>query len=149
MYGFMTPQKRLNIVILRTEDFGEDLYKYVKDFIVMMIENHPIKTIRAGGDRKDVIYRIFCELAVKYPKENFSILLSSDELAYEDFDIPEMPIFALDPDIVYGTARDPAGKRDNALLQIADILICRRGSIYDTDSDYLKECNPDLKIIPF
>ena len=149
MYEFITPRKRLNIVILRTEDFSEDLYKYVKDFLVMLIENHGIKSIMAGGDRKDTIYRIFCELAVEYPRYNFSILLSNDELAYEDSDVPGVQIFALDPEIAYGSARDPAGKRDNALLQVADILICRRGSIYDNDSVTLKEFNPNLKIIPF
>jgi len=149
MYGFMTPQKRLNIVILRTEDFTDDLYKYVKDFLIMLIENHAINSIMAGGDRKDTIYRIFCELAVKYPRNSFSILLSNDELAYEESDVPGVQIFALDPDIAYGSARDPASKRDNALLQLADILICRRGSNYDADSVNLKKFNPNLKIIPF
>ena len=149
MYEFITPQKRINVVILRTEDFTEDLYKYVKDFLIMLIENHTIGSIMAGGDRKDIIYRIFCELALKYPRENFSILLSNEELAYTESDVPGLQIFALDPDIVYGSARDPATKRDNALLQIADILICRRGSVYDDESVSLKEFNPNLKIIPF
>ena len=147
MYGFATPQKRLNIVILRTEDFTEDLYKYVNDFLIMMIESHNVDSIMAGGDRKDVIYRIFCELAVKFPRKNFSILLSNEELAYTESDVPGLQIFALDLDVVYG--RDPANKRDNALLQIADILICRRGSTYDEESVSLREFNPNLKIIPF
>lgn len=141
--------KRLNIVILRTEDFSEDLYKYVKDFLITMIENHSIKSIMAGGDSKDVIYKIFCELAAKYPGKDFCILLSNDELAYEDSDVPGVQIFALDPDIAYDSARGPASKRDNVLLQLADVLLCRRGSIYDCESVSLKEFNPNLKIIPF
>ena len=69
-----------NVIILRTEDFGEELYCPLKDVIGGLIEKNGADCIRASGGKNNMIYRLFCEMAAQYPKVCFSVhLLSLDK----------------------------------------------------------------------
>lgn len=122
----------LTVTILRTEDFSEELYSTVKSVLIDLIDNHGAKRIEAGGDEKDMIYRLFEELSYRYPNVFFTIHLSEDGLAYAD---SESHLFSLDFDIVYTDTTNAKQRRDNKLINRTDILICRSGSVYDAISE--------------
>lgn len=128
----------LTVTILRTEDFTEDLQNTVHNILTNLIDNRGARIIMAGGDDKDMIYRLFIGLSEQYPSVCFSILLSNDKLAYESSDAP---IFSLDCDIVYQDQKNAAKHRDDKLIKKTDILICRKGSIYDNIAAIRKNSN--------
>lgn len=131
----------LTVTILRTEDFAEDLQNTVHNILTNLIDNRGAKIIMAGGDDKDMIYRLFSGLSEQYPSVCFSILLSNDKLAYES---SNAHIFSLDCDIVYQDPKNAAKHRDDKLIKKTDILICRKGSIYDNIAVIRKKSNKKI-----
>lgn len=117
------------VTLLRAEDFGEELYSTVKSLLIDLIDNRGTKIIDAGGDEKNMIYRLFEELSYRYPNVFFAIHLSEDELAYDG---SEPHLFSLDCDIVYADPTKAKRLRDEKLINRTDVLICRNGSAYET-----------------
>lgn len=117
------------VAILRTEDFGEELYSTVESLLIDLIDNHGAKMIEAGGDGKSMIYRLFEELSCRYPYVFFTIHLSDESLAYADSD---SHLFSLDYDLARTDSTNAKQRRDDKLINYTDILICRKGSIYDS-----------------
>ncbi len=143
-------KKGLNIVILRTEDFPDELYPKVKGVLLEYLENHKVTLVLAGGDDTGMIYRLFRELSPHYPSVFFTILLSNDKLAYDCDGGRGVGIFSFDPEIAYEDVENAADNRDDNIIRGADVLFCRQWSKYDDINNIrFKSLNPNIQLIVF
>lgn len=89
----------LSVFILEAEDFGEELYPLTRNILTDLIEFRNVKTMTAIVNGNDMIFQLFCKLAIQYPKVDFCVILSNNALANE---------------------------RNNTLAERSDIIICRK-----------------------
>lgn len=113
----------LVISILEAEDFGDELYSFMRTNLTGLIKQEHVGLVVAAGDSKGMIYRLLSELTVEYPSVFFTILLSNDKLAYEG---GRPHIFSLDCDIAYGDPKNAKQKRLEILVECSDIIICSK-----------------------
>ena len=143
-------EKGLTIVILRTEDFPDELRSKVKKALLEYLENYKVTLVLAGGDDTGMIYRLFLELSPHFPSVSFSILLSNDKLAYDCDGGRGIGIFSFDPEIAYEDKENAADNRDDHIIRGADVLFCRQWSKYDDINNIrFKSLNPNIHLVVF
>jgi hypothetical protein len=112
------------ISILEADEFGDELYPIMRDSLTGLIRQGHVGVISAAGDSRGMIYRLFSELAIEYPEIFFTILLSNDNLAYEEDGDKWPHLFSLDGDIAYGNPRNSKQRRRKTLIERSDIIFC-------------------------
>ena len=116
----------LVISILEAEDFGEELYSVMRENLTSLIEQQHVGVVIAAGDSKGMIYRLLSELSIEYPHIFFTILLSNDNLAYEEGVTEWSHIFSLDCNIAYADPGKAKQRRREILIEHSDIIFCRK-----------------------
>lgn len=116
----------LVISILEAEDFGEELYSFMRTNLTGLIKQEHVGLVIAADDGKGMIYRLLSELAIEYPHVFCTILLSNDKLAYEEGSKEWPHIFSLDCSIAYGNQGSAKQRRREILIERSDIIICRK-----------------------
>ncbi len=124
------------ITILEAEDFGEELYPKMREYLTTVINMEHVGIVTAAGDSKGMIYRLLSELAIEYPHIFFTILLSNDKLDYEGSEAGWPQIFSFDGDIVYPDPENAKKRRREILIERSDIIFCRK-----SHSDGIRKIN--------
>lgn len=132
------------ISILEAEDFGDELYPVMRENLIGIINQEPVGAIIAVGDTKGMIYRLLTELAIEYPYIFFTILLSSDKLAYETDSTDWPHILSLDCNIAYGDPRTAKQRRRKTIIEHSDIVICRKKYCNDIRKN---NCRCDIIVV--
>lgn len=116
----------LVISILEAEDFGEELYSVMRENLTSLIKQQHVGVVTAAGDSKGMIYRLLSELSIEYPHIFFTILLSNDNLAYEEGVTEWSHMFSLDCNIAYDAPVSAKQRRREILIERSDIIFCRK-----------------------
>ena len=112
------------VSILEADEFGEELYSFMRESLTGLIKQQHVGVVTAAGDTKGMIYRLLSELSIEYPHVFFTILLSNDKLAYEGGNEKNPTIFSLNYGFAYEDPRKAKYIRRNVLIERSDIVIC-------------------------